>query len=172
MDHLAIWETLEQMIINFRRKGVPIPADLMSQLRSAKTLINILKADPSHQDTRQKVDEHLLGIESYLFSKGQEQFGREYVEEWLQKLGEASEKISEEGESKTRFVLGVPRDQKWVRVRPSEDLPIEELKVLVGELELSYNIQPDGCLLVYGEKEDIKKLIQEMTTKYGSKIAR
>ena len=86
-------------------------------------------------------------------------------------MSEAGEKVSEEEEWETRFVPGVPRDQKWVRVKPSEELPLEGMKMLVDESDLSYNIQPDGCLLVYGEEERIKKFIEKMTLKYGSKTA-
>ena len=171
MGYLAVWKILEKMMIEIRKKGVSIPADLISRLRSARTLINVLRADPSHHDTCQKVEKYLLGIESYLVSKGQEQFGREYIEEWLEKLSEAGEKVSEEWEWETRFIPGVPRDQKWIRVKSSEELPLEGMKMLVEELDLSYNIQPDSCLLVYGEEEGIKKFIEKMTSKYGSKTA-
>jgi hypothetical protein len=172
MGYLAVWKVLEKMMIDFRKKGVSLPPDLISGFRSARTLINVLRADPDHHDTSRKVEEYLLDIESYLVSKGEEQFGREYIDEWLEKLSKAGEKLTEEDEMETRFIPGVPRDQKWIRVKPSEELPLEGMEMLVEELDLSCNIQPDGCLLVHGEEEGIKKFIGKITSKYGSRTAK
>ena len=168
MGYLAAWKVLEEMITDFRRRGIVVPAEIMSDLRSAKTLINVLKADPSHVDTSQKVDAYLLNVESYLVSEGQKMFGTEYVEEWLKRLDEASKKILEKEEEKT-FIPGVPREHKWIRVKPSTELPIEKLKTLAEESHLSYNVQNDGYLLVYGEDGRIKEFIKKMATKYGFK---
>ena len=168
MRYLAAWKVLEEMITDFRRRGIVVPAEIMSDLRSAKTLINVLKADPSHVDTSQKVETYLLNVESYLVSEGQKMFGTGYVEEWLKRLDEASKKILEKEEEKT-FIPGVPREHKWIRVKPSTELPIEKLKTLAEESHLSYNVQNDGCLLVYGEDKRIKEFVKKMATKYGLK---
>jgi len=169
MGYLAAWKVLEEMITNFRKRGIIAPAKIMSDLRSAKTLINVLKADPSRADTSQKIEEYLLNVESYLVSEGQKLFGTEYVDEWLKRLDEKGRKIFEEKEEETRFIPGLPREQKWIRVKPSAELPIEKLKVLTEESSLSYNVQNDGCLLVYGKDERIKDFVKKMTTKYGLK---
>jgi hypothetical protein len=169
MGYLAAWKVLEEMITDFRRRGIVVPAGIMSDLRSAKTLINVLKADPSRLDTSQKVDEYLLHVESYLVSEGQKIFGTEYVEEWLKRLDEASKKMLEKEEEETKFIPGIPREHKWIRVKPSTELPIEKLKTLADELHLSYNVQDDACLLVYGEDGRIKKFVKKMATKYAFK---
>lgn len=168
MDYLAAWKVLEEMITDFRKRGVTVPADVISNLRYAKTLINVLKADPSRVDTSQKVEDHLRSVESYLVSEGQERFGAGYADEWLRRLDEASKKVLEE-EEETRLISGLPREHKWIRVKPSAELPIERLKALADELSLSYNVQNDGCLLVYGEDERIKDFVKKMATKYGLK---
>jgi len=147
MGYLAAWKVLEEMITDFRKKGIPIPADLISNLRHAKTLINVLRADLSRLDTSQKVEEHLRSVESYLVSEGQKRFGTAYVEEWIKRLDEASMKVSEEEEKETRFISGVPREQKWIRVKPSAELPIEGLKALADELNLSYNLKTTAACL-------------------------
>lgn len=172
MGYLAVWKILEEMIIDFRKRGATVPSDIMNKIRSAKTLINVLKADPSKKETGQKIEEHLLGIQSYLVSEGEKQFGEGYVERWLQRLDKAGKKALEGEGRETRFVSGIPRDQKWIRVEPSAELPIDGLKDLVNELDLSYDIQDDGCMLVYGEEEDVKCFVREMTAKYGSKSRR
>jgi len=169
MGYLAAWKVLEEMITDFRKKGITLPADMISNLRHAKTLINVLGADPTRLDTSQKVEEHLLNIESYLVSEGQKRLGKGYAEQWLKRLNEASSKIIEEEEKETKFIAGVPREQKWIRVRPSAELPIEGIKALAEKLCLSFNLQNDGCLLVYGEDRSIKDFVKKMTAKYKCK---
>jgi hypothetical protein len=169
MGYLAAWKVLEEMIADFRKKDVSIPTEVMNDLKSAKTLINILKADPSCTETSQKIEEYLLKVESHLVSEGQKLFGADYVQEWLKRLDEAFSKPFEGEEEAMRFVPGFPREHKWIRVKPSAELPIEKLKALAEESNLSFKIQNDGCLLVYGEAENIKNFIKKMATKHGLK---
>ena len=168
MGYLAVWKVLEEMITDLKRKGVAVPANILNDLRYARTLINVLKADPTRIETSQKIEEYLNNVEAYLISEGQ-RFGDKYVEEWIKRLEDASKKIFEEEEEEKRFVPGLPREQRWVRVKPSEDMPVEALKALASELNLSFEIQSDGCLLVYGEDERLKDFVKKMATKYGSK---
>jgi len=172
MDYLAAWKVLEEMIVDFRKRGVPIPANIISDLRHVRTLINVLGADPSRSDIGQKVEKYLCSLEAYLISQGQERFGAVYVEKWLKRLDEANKKVFEEEEGKTRFVSGLPQGRKWIRIKPSAELPIEELEALAEESNLSYNMQDDGCLLVYGSEENVKDFVKKMTAKYGLKAGR
>jgi len=170
MGYLAAWKVLEEVVTDFRKKGLAVPAEIMSDLRSAKTLINVLKADPSRIDTSQKIEGYLLNVESYLASEGQKVFGSKYVDEWLKRLDEASRKVVEEEEVEKRFIPGIPREHKWIRVKPSAELPIEKLKVLAEESNLLYSIQNDGCLLVYGKDEHIKEFVKKMATEHGLEV--
>lgn len=170
MGYLTAWKILEEMIADFRRRGLDIPVEIMNDLKSAKTLINVLKADPCREDTSQKVEAYLLNLESYLVSHAQKKFGDKYVEEWLRRLDEASKKPheeEEEQEAETRFATGLPREQKWIRVKPTAELTLERIKALAAESNLSFNVQSDGYLLVYGEDERIKEFVKKMATKYG-----
>lgn len=162
MGYLAIWKVLEEMVMDFKRRGTVIPANVMSDLRYAKTLINILRVDPSRTDTYQRVEECLRNVESYLISGGRRMFGDEYVEGWLKRLDEASRVLDEEGEE--RFIPGLPREQKWIRVKPSDELPAERLRALVNELGLSCNMCK-GYMLIYGEGERIKEFIKKAKLK-------
>jgi hypothetical protein len=166
MGYLATWKVLEEMIADFRKRGIVIASDTMSDLKSAKTLINILKIDPCRVDTSQKIEAYLLNVESYLISQGQK-FGAKYVDDWLRRLDEASQKPHEEEEDETRFVSGFPRDQKWIRVRPTAELTIEKIEALAKETGLSFNVQSDGRLLVYGEDNCVKEFVKKMATRYG-----
>lgn len=168
MGYLGLWEVLEEMVTDFRKRGMVVPAEVMKDLRSAKTLINVLKADPSNLDTKQKIENYLLNVESYLISEGQKAFGTEYVEEWLKRLNEPGEEIQEEGEA-LRFVTGIPREGSWIRIKPLPELPIKKLRALAEESHLSYKVQNDGHLLVYGEDASLREFVKKMASKYGLK---
>jgi hypothetical protein len=165
MGYLAVWKVLEEMILEFRKRGITIPTEVMDNLKSARIMIKILKADPSRGETMQKIEEYLSNVESYLISEGQKKFGVEYVDKWLKKLDEASMRFPDLEEEETRFVPGLPREHKWIRVKPSAELPMEKLELLAKELNLSCELQGDGYLLVYGEDESLKEFVKKMAKK-------
>lgn len=169
MGYLSVWKVLEEMVTEFRKKHIKIPEEVMGNLKSARTMIKILKADPSHGETMQKIEEYLGNVESYLIFEGQKKFGQEYVEKWLRKLDEASKKLVDEEKEAPRFVPGLPKNQKWIRVKPTPELSIEKIKKLAEESNLPHKIQSDGSLLVYGEDSQIKDFVKKMATKYETK---
>ena len=171
MGQLAAWKVLEEMITDFRKKGVTVQAEVIGDLKNAKTMIKILKADPSRGEILQKVDEYMGNVESYLVSEGTKRFGPEYVEEWLRRVEDAGREIPDE-EEEERFIPGLPRKQTWIRVLPSADLPLEKIKALAQESNLLYNVQPDGYLLVYGDDMTVKAFVKKIATKCGLKAGK
>ncbi|MEM3898263.1 MAG: DUF2096 family protein, partial [Candidatus Bathyarchaeia archaeon] len=57
----------------------------------------------------------------------------------------------------------------WIRVKSSNEIPLDTLKALAEELNLSFETQADGYLLVYGEDESVKKFVKKIATKYSLK---
>jgi len=86
MGYVAVWKVLEEIITDFRKKGVIVPVEVMNDLKSANTMIKVLKADPSRGGITQKIEEYLGSIESYLIPQGQKIFGVEHVKGWLKRL--------------------------------------------------------------------------------------
>jgi len=170
MGHPETWKVLEETIADFRRKGLVVPTDIMSELTSAKTMIQVLKADPNCAGVEQKIEEYLMNVESYVISKGQMMFGIEYVDKWSKKLDEASKRTSEEVEEKIRPVPHFPRDEKWMRIKPSSQLPIDELKSLADKLCLSCDVQED-FLLVHGKDEPLKEFVKEIAARLETKTS-
>jgi len=169
MGYLTVWKVLEEMATDFKKKGTTVPAGIISDLKSAKTIIKILKADPTCGENIQKIEEYLGKVESYLVSEGQRRFGQTYVDEWLKRRDQAGRKIVDEEEEKTKFISSLPREQKWIRLTPSTELPLEKLKTLADESNLSYNIQTNGCLLVFGPDTVIKDFVKKIAAKYKPK---
>jgi len=166
MNYEEVWNVLEDLITELRKKGQLIPANVMNDLHSAKTLIQVFKTDTTHIENIPRIEIYLENVEAQLISIGQEKVGSEFVAKWMEKLEEARRKVTEEKEESTRFVPGLPRDKHWVRVQISEDTPRKEIEKLAKENDLSHKIQKDGYMLVYGSDENVKAFVKKMAAKF------
>jgi hypothetical protein len=166
MGYEEVWNVLADLITELRNKGQHIPANVMNDLRSAKTMIQVFKADTTHIENIPRIEIYLENVEAQLISMAQEKAGSEFVAKWMEKLEEARRKVSEEKEESARFVPGLPRDKHWVRVQISEGTPQKEIEKLAKENNLSHKIQKDGYMLVYGDDENIKAFVKKMAAKF------
>jgi len=166
MGYEEVWNVLADLITELRNRGQLISANVMNDLRSAKTMIQVFKADTTHVENIPRIETYLENVEAQLISLAQEKIGSKFVTRWMEKLEEARKKVSEEKEESARFVPGLPRDKHWVRVQISEDTPQKEIEKLAKENNLSHKIQKDGYMLVYGDDENIKAFVKKMAEKF------
>jgi hypothetical protein len=138
-------------------------------LKSAKTLIGILKAEPSCSEYIDKIDTYLTNVESYLITQAQTKFGQAYVDKWLEQIKKATHKPDKK-EEKTRFVPGLAAEHKWIRLTPSKEMPLKKLEALAKESNLEHKIQDDQHLIVMGPDEALKDFVKKLATKYKSHI--
>jgi hypothetical protein len=118
----------------------------------------------------QKAEEYTANVEAYLVTEGQKRFGPERVDGWLRQLEEANVEFCQEKQGKQeKFVVGVPRDQKWVRVEPLKNLPTQRIQQIAREQNLQVQTQSDGKLVVYGQPEAIKTFLKAMTSEATAK---
>ena len=82
MSYDEKWKVLDELLIELQKRGEKIPADVMKDLRSAKTIIQVLKADPSHLESSSRIDTYLRSVESYAILTA-EKLG--IAEKWLKK---------------------------------------------------------------------------------------
>jgi len=172
MGYLAVWKILEEMTVSFKRKGMTIPLKIMNDLKSARITISVSKAKASNVEDLQKVEEYLTNVESYLISEGQKIFGATYVNEQLKRLEDARKGVDEEEQKEARLLSGLPREHKWIRVKPSDQLPTKKLRKLAEELHLSFKAQNDGYFVVHGKNEEIGQFIRRMTAEHRLKNKR
>jgi hypothetical protein len=165
MGHnMASWKILEDMLINLEKKGVKIPENILADLRSAKSMIKLHCTQPQGAgDVLQKAEELTANVEAYLAEEAQKIFGPEKVDTWLRRLEEANAEVCEEPASENKFVTGVPRDQKWVRVEPVKKLSTRRIEEIACELGLEIKPQKDGKMIVHGQQEKIREFIKKMT---------
>jgi hypothetical protein len=172
MGYEAVWKVLEEIIIELRKKGVATPPKVMSDLKSAKVLMKVLDASESDRgEAAPKIEQYLGSVEAAIVTEAQKVFAPARIDAWLRRLEEASCDtcvtcgVSTETKAKTeaKFITGLPRDQKWIRVEPLASLPAEKLKQLAGEANLSFREETDGHLTVYGSAENIRAFVKKMT---------
>jgi len=159
------WKVLAALLIKLHERGEKIPTDVMNDLRSAKTMIQVLKADSTYRENISRIDTYLRNVESYgIFTA--EKYGTDLVEEWLEKLKEPKEVKIKEKNLVSRFISGVPRDKTWVRIETSEDISSEDIRQLINESDVSYKMQENGHMFVYGDWENIKSFMRSMTERF------
>ena len=172
MDYDAVWKILEEIVIELRKKGLVTPQRVMNDLKSAKVYIRIMDASEKDQgETATKIEQYLGSVEAYLITEAQKTFAPKKIDDWLRRLNEASydtcqacvEPKETKKKEEAKFITGVPRDQKWIRVEPLASLSVEKLKELAKKQQLSSRLQKDGRLLVFGKAEDIRDFVKRMT---------
>jgi hypothetical protein len=168
MSNATTWKILEDMTITLTKKGIEIPANIMVDLRAAKSMLEISPAEKGSGESISKVQECLDSVEAFIINKTEEIFGAEYTDTFLRKLEETKCPICptcpSQKEDKDKFVAGVPRSEKWIRVEPIENLPHETLRQLATEHNLTAKEQENGKLVIHGQPENIKAFIKKMTS--------
>jgi hypothetical protein len=167
VSHVAKSRLLEDIILELRKKDMEIPAKVMSDLKSARTLMKLEKADTrSRGETEPKIDQYLATVEAYLMTEADKHFSAEKMQKWMAALDIASCDSCVtvvEPKEEMRMIPGVPRDQKWIRVEPIDSLPMEKLEEMAADAKLGYRRDKDIHLIVFGSQEDIKAFVKKMT---------
>lgn len=172
MDYEKRWEVLADLLTEIRKKGEKPPPNVMNDLRSAKTLIEILKADSNHVENLVRIETLLGKVESYLIFVAQERFGSSYVDLWMRRLEEAgfdaakTQKTKPKKEAANRIISGVPKGEHWIRVQTSRGTLKKDIQKLAEESGLAHKMQKNGCMLVYGRLESIKVFVKKMADKF------
>lgn len=142
----------------------------MTDLKAAKTMIKLMDAETDKCELSPQTEQYLKNVEIHLVNEAQKHFQPERVDEWLRRLSSATVgtcsclRETPKKQEESRFIPGVPRHQKWVRVTPITSLPAEKLKELAEESHLSLKTETDGHLIAYGQPEDIREFVKKMTT--------
>jgi hypothetical protein len=135
MGYEAVWKILEEIVIELRKKGLATPQRVMNDLKSAKVYIKIMNASEKDRgETAPKIEQYLGSVEAYLITEAQKTFAPKKIDDWLKRLDEASygtcqtciEPKETRKKEEAKFITGVPRDQKWIRVEPLASLSVEK----------------------------------------------
>ena len=161
LNYYALWKLMADLIREFKRRGESIPPRVMDDLRSAKTMLEIAKIDRSNVEVTVRVEEYLSNLESYLLPLAREKLGEEYVDKLMDEIAEAQRSmLTPEKREERRFPVGAPRDRHWIRIKPTEEMPLDAIRELCEEMGLKHDLQEDGYVLISGEKEQIKEFVK------------
>jgi hypothetical protein len=163
---MAAWKTLEDLLIELKKKDVQVPAKIVEDLRAARSMIELACREGTHGEAVTKAEEYTANVEAYLIGQAQEVFEPTEVDEWFRRLEKANTPahciVQGSTENKEKFVVGVPRGQKWIRIETDSKLPAEYVLKLAGERNLAVNKQADGRLVVYGQPDDVKAFVKQV----------
>jgi hypothetical protein len=162
---MAAWKALEDLLIALKKKGVKIPANVVEDLRAARSMIELGCSESMHEEAVTKAEQYTANVETFLIGQAQEVLEPKEVDEWFKRLEAANQKTEcEESETveERKFVVGVPRGQKWIRIETDSKLPAEYVLRLAGERNLAVNKQADGRLVVYGQPGDVKAFVKQV----------
>jgi len=146
---LASWKLLEDMLLELKKAGVIIPIRVVEDLRAAKSMLD-LSCMKGGGDALQKAEMLFVGVEAYLVAEGQKRFGEAKVENWLRQLEKANTEPLVAVAASNQFVVGIPKDQQWIRIEPLNTLTAERIVQLAESHGLQVKLQTDGKLIVYG----------------------
>jgi len=157
------WKKLSDLLIEIQKMGEEIPLKVMNDLRSAKTIIQILKRDPTHTESLTRIEVYLKNVEAYIISVA-EKNGSETVQDWLKKINQTETK-SEKSPVPTAGPK-VSRDEKWIRIKQIEEIPLEKVKTMSEKLGLSVKVEENGDIIVFGDKKDVKSFVKNMAKQF------
>ncbi len=163
MGYEEWWKSLEATITDFRKKQAAIPPDIIASLKLARTLISVYKADASHLESIPDIEKCLLNIESSLINMAKEELGPAFAEDLLKKLEKARNVEEPRIEnSPSRFIPGLPKDEHWIRILPSDDILQKSVEKLASDLGLCFKKQNDGYVLIHGDKDLVRDFVKKM----------
>jgi len=167
MSYEEKWKVLADLLLEVQEKGEKTPAEILNDLRTAKTMIQILKANPTKIEIFSRIETYLRTVESYVIFTA-EKLGTEALQVCLNKLKEEPKEKKKNENKLSNFVSGVPRNKKWVRIQLSKETPLNELQKLVKQNKLSYKALKKGQIIVYGDENKIKFFVKSVAEHFQS----
>jgi hypothetical protein len=166
MNYEYKWKVLADFLTVLKERGKQTPETILNDLRSARTIIKILKADPEREEIISRIDQYLRNVESYAIFTA-EKMEKKMAEDWLKKLKDQKKRESSEKNTETsRFSSGIPKSKNWVRIKMAEDIPQESLQKCAKSNKLSYQTQKNGYIVVYGNQDNVKNFIKMMANQF------
>jgi hypothetical protein len=165
---------LVDLLSDLRKKYVEIPPGLNQDIQMAKSIINFYKVDPSdpeRMNEMKRINQLLTSSQDTLLTLADD-ISDEYVESWVEKLKKASrgEKIYQIPDKKPRFVVGAPSGFSMARLTFKQPIAEERLVDIAEYHNIIIEFEEDNVILLYGDKENIKKGLKELSTFFNEQI--
>ena len=89
MNYESVWRLLEGLMVELKAKGIAIPQEAVDDLKSAKTLTSIYKTESVTSNVASDIALYLDKVEPSLLSLAESEIGKEYAEEWQNRIYKA-----------------------------------------------------------------------------------
>jgi hypothetical protein len=164
LNYDALWKTLDALLIEVRRKGSTVAQDVVDDLKSARTLINIYAADPTSTDTLAQIEDYLRRVESSLLFLAEADHGTAYAEAIMARLGTARTLGDDPAPPEVpRFIPGITPGQHWVRIDTRDTIDRAALTALAADMGLTLTMQGAHHAVIRGDKATVTRLLQRVT---------
>lgn len=168
------WLVLVDLLTDLKKKEKEIPKEITKNIQMAKTTINFYKVDPTDPERQvavKRINEFLTTVQNHLMGLAEE-IGSEYVDKWMNKLLRASrgEVVYPQKKTDSKFVIGAPSGFSMVRMNFKTSLSEERVQEIAEYENVIIEFEEDNLLLIYGDKENIKKSLQELSSFFREQI--
>jgi len=157
------WKTLADLLIEIQKMGEKIPSTVMNDLRSAKTIIQVLKRDPTHMESLARVEVYIKNVEAYAISVA-EKNNPEIVQDWLKRINQP--KTKDRKKTKNPVLPKTSKDKKWMRIKQTDELSLETVQNLSKNFDVSIKVEENGDILVFGDEKDLKSIVKNVTKQF------
>lgn len=168
------WLVLVELITDLRKKGLEIPKQVTKNIQMAKTTINFYKVDPTDPERQVEVGRInvlLTSIQDSLMNIAAG-VGEEYSAQWMEKLLKASrgEEVYPQKKTDSKFVVGAPSGFSMIRVNFKAPLSEDRVQEIAEYHKVIIEFEEDNLIAVYGDKENLKKSLQELSTFFKEQL--
>lgn len=168
MDYEYVWKILEELMLKLTEKKITFPQELIDDLKSAKTMMNIYRTDPTSLEITTNIEFYLEKIEADLLHIAETELGKKYADQYLKRIDDARTKdLGKRATVLPTFVSGIPKGDHWIRIDPKNLIDNKEVDKLLQKLDLSSKKQKDGYILVHGKEENVKAFLKEVNEIIG-----
>lgn len=168
------WLVLVELLTDLRKKDKEIPKEITKNIQIAKTIINFYKVDPTDPERQvevKRINESLTSIQNSLMNLAEE-LSSEYADKWMDKLLRASrgEVVYPQKKTDSKFVVGAPSGFSMVRMNFKVPLSEDRVQEIAEYENVIIEFEEDNLLIVYGDKENIKKSLQELSSFFKEQL--
>ncbi|MBM4241800.1 MAG: DUF2096 domain-containing protein [Euryarchaeota archaeon] len=168
------WMVLVDLLTDLKKRGMDIPSSITNNIRLARSTINFYRKDPTNPEMMnelKRINDFLISAQDALINLA-EDFGKEYVNDWTEKLMKASrgERVYEIEDKKSKFVVGAPPGFSMVRVNFKEPLAEDRVQEIAEEYNVIIEFDDDNVIAVYGDAENIKSSLKEISSFFKEQI--
>lgn len=160
------WIILVNLSADLKKKGIMPPAKINKDLGIIKSQISFYKKDTSHPDMineMARADMALNEIQGILLALA-ENCGKDYFEEWLEKLNKANrgEIVYELSDHSSKFLLNPPPGFSYAKITMKSPLAEERVQEIAESFGIIMEFDTDLTIALYANKQDVQSALREM----------